>query len=297
MGRWRSRPVSRVLSWTVIPLGATSPLRSSSLPGPDAGDVMGSLFGLAPGGVCRAGLLPGSRCALTAPFHPCHAFRRTVRRYLSVALSVGSRRPGVTWHRALWSPDFPRHSRRSDATVWPTPPWAFYGFGDEYPRIRLRGCRTGSRSDPIVSVAQGKRESGKAGKRSIAGLRGAAMPWGWGASLGTTSCLYSGRGTSMCHLRPTPRAWRPREASRAQLLSTPGTRVAPRHEATRSEPRPGSSRRRGGPRGIAGVAMDGHAGESAQGCAVETAAIPLGSPRLHQKPTTRAQLRLRRCGS
>ena len=32
-----------------------------------------------------------------------------VRRYLSVALSVGSRRPGVTWHRALWSPDFPRH--------------------------------------------------------------------------------------------------------------------------------------------------------------------------------------------
>ena len=33
------------------------------------------------------------------------------RRYLSVALSVGSRRPGVTWHRALWSPDFPRHHK------------------------------------------------------------------------------------------------------------------------------------------------------------------------------------------
>ena len=29
------------------------------------------------------------------------------RRYLSVALSVASRRPGVTWHSALWSPDFP----------------------------------------------------------------------------------------------------------------------------------------------------------------------------------------------
>src|SRR5688572_6771808 len=70
---WRSRPISRVLSWTVIPLGASSPIRSSSLPGPDAGRVMRSLFGLAPGGVCRAGLLPGSRCALTAPFHPCHA--------------------------------------------------------------------------------------------------------------------------------------------------------------------------------------------------------------------------------
>ena len=44
------------------------------------------------------------------------------RRYLSVALSVGSRRPGVTWHRALWSPDFPRHRLLDDATAWPTPP-------------------------------------------------------------------------------------------------------------------------------------------------------------------------------
>jgi len=27
---------------------------------------------------------------------------------LSAALSVGSRPPGVTWHPALWSPDFPQ---------------------------------------------------------------------------------------------------------------------------------------------------------------------------------------------
>ena len=108
--RWRSRPISRVLSWTVIPLGASSPIRSSNLPGPDAGRAMRSLFGLAPGGVCRAGLLPDSRCALTAPFHPCHALpEEPFGGLLSVALSVGSRRPGVTWHRALWSPDFPRH--------------------------------------------------------------------------------------------------------------------------------------------------------------------------------------------
>jgi hypothetical protein len=26
---------------------------------------------------------------------------------LSAALVVGSRRPGITWHPALWSPDFP----------------------------------------------------------------------------------------------------------------------------------------------------------------------------------------------
>ena len=67
----RSQPISRVLSWTVIPLGAASPQRSSNLPGGTAGRGIASLFGLAPGGVCRAGPLPDSRCALTAPFHPC----------------------------------------------------------------------------------------------------------------------------------------------------------------------------------------------------------------------------------
>ncbi|EMR13333.1 hypothetical protein MPL1_05579 [Methylophaga lonarensis MPL] len=28
---------------------------------------------------------------------------------LSVALAVGSRLPGITWHPALWSPDFPHY--------------------------------------------------------------------------------------------------------------------------------------------------------------------------------------------
>ena len=49
-------------------------------------------------------LLPGTRCALTAPFHPYPAKPGGV---FSVALSVGSRPPGVTWHPVLRSPDFP----------------------------------------------------------------------------------------------------------------------------------------------------------------------------------------------
>ena len=61
-----------------------------------------SRWGLPCHGCChpRGALLPhhftltGTACA-------------ALRRYLSVALSVGSRPPGVTWHRALWSPDFP----------------------------------------------------------------------------------------------------------------------------------------------------------------------------------------------
>src|SRR5690606_6422660 len=55
---------------------------------------------------CHA-LLPGARCALTAPFHPYRHPERCLGGLLSAALSVGSRRPGVTWHSALWSPDFP----------------------------------------------------------------------------------------------------------------------------------------------------------------------------------------------
>jgi hypothetical protein len=49
-----SRPVSRVLSWTAIPLGCTSPRTSSDLPGNHAGRMNVPLFGLAPGGVFPA---------------------------------------------------------------------------------------------------------------------------------------------------------------------------------------------------------------------------------------------------
>ena len=106
----RSRPLSRVLSWAAIPLDPASPQDSSNQPGSDAGRAMAPLFGLAPGGVCRAmRRWPRMRCALTTPFHPCHAHpAMPFGGLFSVALSVGSRRPGVTWHLALRSPDFPR---------------------------------------------------------------------------------------------------------------------------------------------------------------------------------------------
>ena len=38
----------------------------------------------------------------------------------SVALSVGSRPPGITWHLALWSPDFPPFRVSGSAIAWPT---------------------------------------------------------------------------------------------------------------------------------------------------------------------------------
>src|SRR5271169_750457 len=77
-----------------------------------------SRWGLPCRGCChpRGALLPhhftltGTACA-------------ALRRYLSVALSVGSRASGVTWHRALWSPDFPPScllALTRTATAWRT---------------------------------------------------------------------------------------------------------------------------------------------------------------------------------
>jgi len=63
----------------------------------------GFLFGLAPSGVFPATSV--ARCAVRS--------YRTISPLpqrggiFSVALSVGSHLPGVTWHSALWSPDFP----------------------------------------------------------------------------------------------------------------------------------------------------------------------------------------------
>jgi len=109
----RSRPVSRVLSWTTIHLGCMSPCTSSDLPGNSVGHALPCEHGPSPYLVLlRVGftlppLLPAARCALTAPFHPYPLAGRQTGGIFSVALSVGSRPPGVTWHPALWSPDFP----------------------------------------------------------------------------------------------------------------------------------------------------------------------------------------------
>ncbi|MFT5501894.1 MAG: hypothetical protein ACI88G_002034 [Woeseiaceae bacterium] len=58
---------------------------------------------------CR-GVLPPARCALTAPFHPYLGLRSGG--IFSVALSMGSHPPGVTWRPALRSPDFPPHCKK-----------------------------------------------------------------------------------------------------------------------------------------------------------------------------------------
>ena len=123
--RKRSRPISRVLSWTVIHLGQMSPFASSDLPGNEYGPypVLADSFPylvLLQVGFTLPLVLPRARCALTAPFHP-YPDVETPGGIFSVALSVNSRPPGVTWHFALWSPDFPPRCFGAAATAWSTP--------------------------------------------------------------------------------------------------------------------------------------------------------------------------------
>ena len=53
-----------------------------------------------------------ARCALTAPFHPYHLTRRSGGGLLSVALSLGSRPPGVTRHPVSVEPGLSSPIRR-----------------------------------------------------------------------------------------------------------------------------------------------------------------------------------------
>ncbi len=68
---------------------------------------------LLPAGFALPSPLPSTRCALTAPFQPCRRACARLGGLFSVALSVGSRPPGVTWRRAMRSPDFPPLSREN----------------------------------------------------------------------------------------------------------------------------------------------------------------------------------------
>ncbi len=112
-----SRPISRVLSRTIIHLGIASPQPSSNLPGntcgPQAARVHVPLFGLAPSGVCPATTVASCAVRSYRTISPLPA-PQSIGGIFSVALSVGLLRPGVTWHSVLWSPDFPLPQCGSD---------------------------------------------------------------------------------------------------------------------------------------------------------------------------------------
>src|SRR5215467_6827318 len=169
-GRGGSRPVSRVLSRAIIPLGSTSPWTSSGLPGSARGSALPPHARGKARAESRFPIWPCSRWGL--PCRPCchrrgallpHRFtlagpRRDLGGLLSVALSVGSRPPGVTWHPIRRSPDFP-----------PSPATALAGGGAEQ---RLPGRLSGAPPYGATAGCQLPRVSS-----AYASLRLAPVSW------------------------------------------------------------------------------------------------------------------------
>jgi len=75
--------------------------------GPQAVRTQASLFGLAPSGVYHAAAVASSAVRSYRTISTLPAVTDCLGGIFSAALAVGSLRPGVTWHSALRSPDFP----------------------------------------------------------------------------------------------------------------------------------------------------------------------------------------------
>ena len=140
-GKNVSRPISRVLSWTVIHLEHASPRASSDLPGSHAGRMFekldAPLFGLAPGGVYPATSVAESAVRSYRTISPLpHRLEKRPGGIFSVALSVGSRPPGVTWRLALWSPDFPPSAAGSGQRLSGRLRDSLHGHAETGPELR-----------------------------------------------------------------------------------------------------------------------------------------------------------------
>ena len=97
--------VSRVLSWAIIPLDQQSLTDSSNLPDPHAGHTLRDpIWSCSEWGLPCHALLPGARCALTAPFQIYRNVAARLGILLSVALSLRLPSPAVSWHRVSLVP-------------------------------------------------------------------------------------------------------------------------------------------------------------------------------------------------
>jgi len=121
----RSRPVSRVLSGTVIHLGYASPRTSCDLPRDDAGHANVPLFGLAPDGVYPATPVTSSAVRSYHTISPLPAYPQIFRRYIFCGtfrrltpprcyLASCPVKPGLS--------SMPEDQASNTATIRPTPP-------------------------------------------------------------------------------------------------------------------------------------------------------------------------------
>ncbi len=146
VGKYARRPVSRVLfrlaAAMTIPLGRLSPGASRDRPGRRPGNRLPVLrpacrpyLVLLRVGFAMPRLLPGARCALTAPFHPC--LTAEAGRRFAFCCTVPGVAPAGRYPAPLlpWSPDFPRPAGepadRGHPAVW-------RALGKRYDRLRQR---------------------------------------------------------------------------------------------------------------------------------------------------------------
>ena len=108
------RPLGQSFLWA-----AGYPVAQAAYPGAARAALSLPYLALLRMGFGVPSLLPGPRWALTPPFHHRRSRERDVGRLLSVPLSVASRRPAVSRHPALRSPDFPLRSTKPTATAQP----------------------------------------------------------------------------------------------------------------------------------------------------------------------------------
>ena len=115
VGKWASRPVSRVLCCCVATrrsficirchhrrLATYPETRAGRAHAPSRDDTFPYLV------LLRVGFtLPPALAGAVRSYHTFSPLPRERGGLFSAALSVDSRPPGVTWHSALWSPDFP----------------------------------------------------------------------------------------------------------------------------------------------------------------------------------------------
>ena len=173
-GVFRSRPVSRILSWVTISLGLRSPGGSSGVPGPSAGRVSGTCFALHRTGFGKPPCRHGRWWALTPPFHPYRRF--PAGGLLSVPLSVGFRRLGFPQRPALRCPDFPR-TLEAPAVTRPAPltvalPCPLGGW-PACPRVPQTGRLGHARSTRLSLRRQAARAPGQRRRpRGSCGTRG-----------------------------------------------------------------------------------------------------------------------------
>ena len=158
-----SRPISRVLSGTAIHLGRASPRASSDLPGSRAGHTWPAEAGALPYLVLlRMGCTVPRRVATRAvrsnrTFSPLPASdpkTGCLGGLFSVALSVGSRPPGVTWHPALWSPDFPPRPCGRSGCLADSRRIIISGAGSFAARNRAASIQSGSAADSAAGPSR-----------------------------------------------------------------------------------------------------------------------------------------------